>query len=218
MKNKVISYIIWGDKPIYIIGAIKNAILAQTIYPDWECRFYIDKIVSNNINIKYLNSLSNTKIIPINENGNWIFNIKRFYPLIDQNIDYTIFRDCDSRLSYREKEAVDEWVAGGKTGHIMRDHPFHFNYPVLAGMFGCKKISINEHIFLNPTNIGNFSDQLFLQKYIWPIIKNDCLVHDGTGYNSGKKFPTPRQNKEFIGDSFDILDNRHPEYFKYIRE
>jgi hypothetical protein len=216
MTNKIISFVIWGDEPIYIIGAIKNAILAQSIYPEWECRFYVDKIASNNPNIKYLNSLSNTKIVFIDEIGGWIFNIKRFYPLIDREIDYTIFRDCDSRLSYREKEAVDEWIAGGKMGHIMRDHPFHFNYPILAGMFGCKRISFDESLFLDATDIGNFSDQLFLQKTIWPIIKDDSLIHDSTQYNTGKKFPTERKNKEFVGDSFDILDNRHPEYFKYI--
>ncbi len=33
--NKVISFSLWGDNPKYTIGAIKNAELSKTIYPDW---------------------------------------------------------------------------------------------------------------------------------------------------------------------------------------
>ena len=32
MKN-IISFCLWGDNPIYTIGAIRNAELAQEIYP-----------------------------------------------------------------------------------------------------------------------------------------------------------------------------------------
>jgi hypothetical protein len=32
---KYISFSLWGDKPIYNVGAIKNAELWKNIYPDW---------------------------------------------------------------------------------------------------------------------------------------------------------------------------------------
>jgi len=35
MKKKIISFSLWGDKPMYTIGAIKNAKLAEEIYPGW---------------------------------------------------------------------------------------------------------------------------------------------------------------------------------------
>ncbi len=35
--KRVISYSLWGDNPKYTIGAIKNAELALTYYPDFEC-------------------------------------------------------------------------------------------------------------------------------------------------------------------------------------
>ena len=38
--KKIISFCLWGDNPKYTIGAIENAKLAKTIYPDWTCRFY----------------------------------------------------------------------------------------------------------------------------------------------------------------------------------
>ncbi len=39
--KKIISFSLWGDNPKYTIGAIENAKLAKTIYPDWICRFYV---------------------------------------------------------------------------------------------------------------------------------------------------------------------------------
>ena len=40
--TKIISFSLWGDKPQYVVGAIKNAELAKEIFPEWKCRFYID--------------------------------------------------------------------------------------------------------------------------------------------------------------------------------
>ena len=34
--KRVISYSLWGDNPTYLIGAIKNAEMAQEFYPDFE--------------------------------------------------------------------------------------------------------------------------------------------------------------------------------------
>ena len=42
MKN-VISYSLWGDNPMYWVGALKNIELVSEKLPGWICRFYIDK-------------------------------------------------------------------------------------------------------------------------------------------------------------------------------
>ena len=39
--KKIISFTVWGDNPIYTIGALKNADLAKDIYPNWICRYYL---------------------------------------------------------------------------------------------------------------------------------------------------------------------------------
>jgi hypothetical protein len=39
--KKIISYSLWGDLPLYTVGAISNAKQAKEIYPGWICRFYI---------------------------------------------------------------------------------------------------------------------------------------------------------------------------------
>ncbi len=34
---KIISLSVWGSKPQYSVGAIKNIELAEKIFPDWKC-------------------------------------------------------------------------------------------------------------------------------------------------------------------------------------
>jgi hypothetical protein len=41
--KKIISYSLWGEKPMYWIGALRNIELLKKYYPGWICRFYIDK-------------------------------------------------------------------------------------------------------------------------------------------------------------------------------
>ena len=128
--KKIISFSLWGDNPKYTIGAIKNVELSKTIYPDWICRFYCGKSVPSDI-IEKLKSYDNVEVIEMDEDGNWSGMFWRFYACEDA--DVMITRDTDSRLSFREKFAVDEWLNSDKDFHIMRDHPYH-NVLILGGI------------------------------------------------------------------------------------
>jgi len=57
--HKVISFSLWGNNPKYTVGAIENAKLALSIYPEWECKFYIGHSVPMNI-VSQLVDLPNT--------------------------------------------------------------------------------------------------------------------------------------------------------------
>jgi hypothetical protein len=37
-----LSFSLWGDNPLYNIGAIKNSELINTIYPEWKMVLYYD--------------------------------------------------------------------------------------------------------------------------------------------------------------------------------
>jgi len=54
--KKIISYSLWGDNPMYTIGAIRNAELTPIVYPGWISRFYCGESVPTDI-IKTLKSL-----------------------------------------------------------------------------------------------------------------------------------------------------------------
>jgi hypothetical protein len=215
--KKVISFSLWGDNPKYTIGAIENAEQSKTIYPDWICRFYCGKSVPLDI-IKKLKSYDNVEVIEMDEDGDWNGMFWRFYACEDA--DVMISRDTDSRLSVREKLAVDEWLESDKDFHIMRDHPYH-NVLILGGMWGARNGILKDIIsIINQYNKGNFwqVDQNFLREKIYPIIKDNSFIHDEfmKFENWSKLFPSERKNKEFVGDVFDSNNVRHPEYYKFL--
>ena len=214
MLNKVISLSLWGSNPKYTIGAIKNAQLAQSIYPDWLCEFHVADDVPFHI-VEELKNQKNVKIIyHQNENNNWTSMFWRFHS--GYNYDITIFRDTDSRLNFREKSAVDEWLNSNKTFHIMRDHPYH-KEKILGGMWGFRnngQLDLKQLLIsFNPYDQYG-TDYDFLRNIIYPLIFEDKTVHDP--FFDKIDFPTARIDKEFVGDVFDEFDNRHPDFYKLI--
>ena len=134
---KVISFCLWGDKPMYNVGAIRNAQLISQIYPDWEGWFYISSSVPEET-IKKLESFDQVKVISAGSESNWSSMLWRTLPVtIDSGVEIMISRDTDCRLNLREKKAVDEWLDSGKPFHLMRDHPYH-TVPIMGGMWGCR--------------------------------------------------------------------------------
>jgi len=212
---RTISYSLWGDNPKYTVGAIRNAELAQDIYPEWISRFYIGNTVPKET-IDNLRKIPNTEIIPVSELNNWTGMFWRFSSSYDPNVSISIFRDTDSRLSMREKYAVDEWLLSDKTFHIMRDHPFH-RFPILGGMWGFKRNDkYNMQILLNNFNKTNEygTDYAFFGTVLYPLIGEDKLVHDE--FFDRKPFPIAREVSGFVGEIFDENDMRHPEHYKFI--
>ena len=199
--KKVISFSLWGKNPKYTIGAVKNAILAKEVYPGWEARFYCGKSVPEEI-IDQLKK-ENANVISAEEEGDWTGMFWRFLAAADPTVDVMISRDTDSRLSLREKAAVDEWLTSGKTFHIMRDHPAH-GTEILGGMWGVRCNSLrNIDKMVAAYTKGNFwqVDQNFLRSEVWPIAKFDCYVNDD--FFEKKPWPIQRLGLEFVGQVFD---------------
>ena len=220
--KKIISFSLWGSNPIYTLGAIENATLAEKHYPGWICRYYLADSVPEEI-IDLLSNRDNVEIVKMGlgktidptYNGpsadrSWdIAMYWRFYPASESDCEVMISRDTDSRLNSREAAAVKEWLESGKSFHIMRDHPAH-GTEILGGMWGVKGNKLN-----NMKNMIKNSklevDQNFLRHEIYPLIKNDCCVHDE--FFEKKPFPTKRKPGLFIGQGFDENNNKlNPEH------
>lgn len=207
--KKVLSFSLWGDNPTYNIGAIKNAELAKEFYPEFECWFYIHNVSVPQDTISVLKTFSNVKIILKTgdlTNENCKPRMWRYEPIDDPEVEIILSRDTDTRILLREKLAVDEWLNSGTSFHIMRDHPHH-NFPILAGMFGSKKLSqisnwsnaINEYT----KNDNRMYDQDFLRDYIYPIIKNNSTIHATFHKNESqaKNFPINYcEDFKFVGE------------------
>ena len=201
--KKVISFCLWGKSFRYLGGAIQNAELAKHYYPDWICRFYIGNTVDYGF-IYELEMFENVEIIEIDEPGDMHSMFWRSYPASEEDVDIMISRDADSRLGIREVEAVNEWLESGKSFHIMRDHQYHA-WPILGGMWGVKKGKIKNIKSLIQEHKHKYQiDQEFLRDIIYPLIKDDCVVHDE--FFEKKSFPTlsgVRDPRYFVGQAYD---------------
>jgi len=217
--KKIISYSLWGNKPMYTLGAIENVRTAQEYYPNWECWVYCAKDVSFDIIMK-LNSFENTKVIQTKDEGNWKYTTKRFEAISEPDVERVIFRDCDNRFSNREKLAVNEWIKSGKTLHIMKDHPYHGGFPILAGQWGLSngfKHNMKE-LLGTYSNLEQYHyDQIFLSQYVWELYKSDYILHDEIFNNS--PFPAERENYHFIGEPYNEFNKPvDPNHRKILME
>lgn len=222
--KKIISFALWGNNFRYVGGALQNIELAKIYFPDWICRFYIGKSTEEKF-IQKISSFDNVEIIRMDEDGDWTGMFWRFKAICDPEVSIMLSRDTDSRLGKREYEAVLEFEKSDKLFHIIRDHQNH-GIPILGGMWGAKKgIIDNIDKLINKFTKGDFwqVDQNFLTQYIYPIVKDDSLVHD----EFFEKKPLPKSAGErnkyfFIGQAYDgdgrILDNKSESYCKYIED
>jgi hypothetical protein len=179
MSKRVLSFSLWGDNPIYNIGAIKNAYLAKHFYPDFECWYYVHIDSVPRTTIEALQDLHYVKIIIKYGDLNSCKPMTWRYEAIDDpSVEIMMPRDTDTRILYREKLSVDVWLSSGKLFHIMRDHPHH-TFPIMGGMFGTKKIpGVNwkERLAL-VSQKNKFCDQDFLAEHIYPFIYDNACIH-----------------------------------------
>jgi len=227
--KKLITFSLWGDDPKYCEGALRNAELAEKVYPGWTCRFYVGQEPDSHnphnlipdyrstVLLKLLN-MDNVEVVPIDEPANWTGMFWRFYPASEDDVDVFISRDCDSRLSEREAAAVDEWLDSPRLIHVMRDHPHH-SAPMMGGMWGAKRGALpylQEQLAVYIG--GNFwqVDQNFLREIVWPANCHKVMAHDDWNRFPGaaiNKFCPPREGDDFVGAIIGAHEERvHPEH------
>lgn len=205
-----LSFSLWGDNPMYNIGAIKNAELWKTVYPEWKMVVYYDDSVPSEI----IDKLEELDVLLVDMTGKKVYGMFwRFFAFDLDDAEYCIFRDTDSRLTVREKLAVDEWIKSGKSLHVMRDHPAHRipygnnGLGILGGMWGIKKgmVPITDMInnFIKGKNLSYGADQTFLAS-VYSLFENDKCTHDE--FFEKKPFPIKREPGRFIGERMDEND------------
>jgi hypothetical protein len=230
-KTKVISYCLYGTGEKYILGSIRNAELAPLYYPTFECWFYTDISVDQNI-IEQLKKYDFVKIIYIDirqyPNTNFTKCV-RFLPMSDDSVELMLSRDTDSRFSIREVNAVIEWMKSGKTFHIIRDHPYH-GYKILGGAWASRKIpnfDFKEKMEIYKSVMGIWDvDQRFLIDKVYPIIREDSVIHDNYfKYEShAKDFPDDYIDYSFVGEYVNYvnidgkLKEKRGDEWKFIKD
>ncbi len=219
--KKVISFSIYGSDPKYTTGLLRNLELSDKIYPGWIVYVYYNSTVPDFM-IKEYERFNNAELINM-ENSTMPGMFWRFTP--HYGVERFISRDVDSRLSMREKLAVDEWIESDKSFHILRDHPHH-EHKVNGGMFGLKinedfNISneINKWLVNKKLDLFNkFGDLDFLGNVIFEKYKDDMLAHDSVWITHpySKPFPTPMEDYKFVGEIYDENENRYHQYQEWV--
>ncbi len=222
MKN-IVAYSLWGNHPMYWVGALRNIELASKYFPGWICRFYIDDSSDKEL-IDTIKG-ENVEVILVKSKDSFHGMFWRFWAVEEPDVDIYLSRDCDSRFSDREFTAIQEWLESDKDFHIMRDHPYH-TVPILGGMWGCRNGILRNVNFSQTIEKWNQFhrkgiDQDFLAQVIYPFVKDKSLEHSEFNLRFGqeiKSFPTKRIDYEFVGDIFDENDIRHPEHWQIIKK
>lgn len=205
-----ISFSLYGDNRTYTEGLIRNAELAPLVYPGWQVFVYHDATVPRSC----LNELADLGVMLVPDAGKlfpaglfW-----RFFIADHPRITRFIIRDADSRLNFRERRAVDNWIESGKKFHVIRDHPFH-TPPIGGGLWGATKGALPPMIPLIQKLASRdnkySSDQTFLASHVWPLARLDCCEHD-----LRKNFPA-RGDVHFCGERFDEHDHPYPKDWQY---
>ena len=174
------SYSLYGDGLRYTVGAIKNAIIAEHMFPDFDTRFYIGKGVPDWV-LQTLSLMPRVQLAKVEGPENHTAMYWRFLAFADENFDRVVVKDADARLGYRDRVAHDEWVASDLDFHIVRDHPTGHTEPILGGHFGVKRGALADiKELMESYNVTNQygSDQWFLRDKVYERAVKSALVHD----------------------------------------
>ena len=209
----LISFSLWGTNAKYLQGAIINVQLAKEIYPDWRCVFFSDNVLGD-----YYDKLRELGAVvtrfPFENVGKYYW--RHCIPdVFWRGVVRYVVRDCDSRLSLREKTAVDEWIASGRTYHFMRDHPKHVN-AWMQGMYGVKGYALRgivQALRCVPDEYGGVNP-LAGEMYA-KISPYDRIVHGEfhqEQFADQRPFPTPREGKRFVGEIFNEINEPNDDW------
>ena len=219
--KKVISYVLWGNKKLYNQGAVVNVHDAKKYYPGWTVRIHCaeDSPILDELKSLDCEVVTFSPVFSANGLHAWNNIFQRFLPAADPEVDLTIFRDVDSRLSIREVVAVDAWLQGDKALHVMHDYPAHYFMPICSGAWGIRggwlpKIMEMIERWVVASNMTCTDDRFlgvdekFLSEVIWPIFKHGNYIGHGAHQASiepwGKNehpFPPhgPMEHGHFVG-------------------
>lgn len=208
--KKVVSFSLWGNDPIYTVGALRNAELVTKVYPGWESWLYLQDDCRYDLQLKL--SAGFDKIIYYAPEIGCDGAFQRFQPFAHPDVSIFVSRDCDSRVSDREFQAVLKWEKSSYQFHCMRDHTAHSYPPVLAGMWGAKsKGFTNPELFLevlsNYKGAKYFDDQKGLEAF-YRVNQDLFIEHDDWCRYKGVKFPKhkPVEFGSFVGERITPYD------------
>lgn len=178
----------------YLRSLMFNVRINRIIYPGWDTIIHTDRTTYDSpykplflwLEQKKLIKLIVCKDAPLCMAMLW--RLKPIFETINNEWLYThvICRDIDSICTYRDAQAVIQWIQEDKTIHCITDSISH-NIPMMGGMIGFRPHYITERLQVKTwqelVNLGTFdwnrkgTDQDFLNKYVYPLCADSATEH-----------------------------------------
>jgi len=201
---KVFSFCIYGTERNYYDGLLENIQIIREYFPDFE--IYVYKGVCDPTWV-----FEDCKVIETGKDGA-INMLYRYLPLTFADVGFV--RDADSRVYERDRWCISEFLKSSKNYHLVRDHFYH-KEPIMGGIFGWKK-PLDIDLGLDAT-ISYSQDMSYLKTHLYPLIKNDSLVHTNNHAFHGEHvelIKIPQSDKyDFIGN---VIWNDKPKFEYFI--
>ena len=178
------SFSLYGTGRKYTEGMIRNCEIIAYRFPTARVHIYAADDVPVSV-IERLSAFKNTTLIPVIKQKGILNMFDRFLAMDDKDAEYVFIRDADSRVHERDATCIEDFIASGKSLHIIRDHSHH-RERIMGGMVGIQrvalKMSIQEQIGEWKTrNAGKAHygvDQHFLAEYLYSVYRESVFVQD----------------------------------------
>lgn len=184
------------DFEVYLRGLTYNIRLARVLYPHWEIVVNMDHATYFSKYQPIFDWYQNRGFIKIvlHQDGQplclamlWRLHTVFTYAHPEWTYTHVLCRDIDSVPTYREAQAVQQWIEEGKACHGITDSISH-NIPMMGGMIGFSPSSfssimgINKYEDLIRLAAGidfrqKGSDQTFINRVIYPKVCRDITEH-----------------------------------------
>lgn len=231
-EMNVFSFCLYGpETPKYYFGLLENVRLINQYFADWKIFVYL----GNDVPESFVTKLRSNPTVILRHTGvdGHKNSVHRFFAIDEPSVNVMMVRDADSRVHWKDRWAIRNFMDSPYGVHIIRDHIEHTSN-ILAGLWGVKKtavpLSIRE-LYTNwtpefagsgdkadPNGFG--IDQNFLKLVLYPKIKNAVLVHYSNNRlmvgETGVEFPFEWKNDVYCGrvelEYMDkhYSDNPHP--------
>jgi len=217
----VFSFCLYGpENPIYYRGMLENIVLIGMFYPQWKVYVYIAPDVTEEMR----STLRACSSVVLRETGvlgapNMIH---RFYAIDEPGVDLMLVRDADSRVHWKDRWAINQFLESKSIAHMIRDNLSH-KVEMCGGLWGIRKSAgLNMHALYEEFKTRTVEskaahDQDFLIYMVYPRIASRMLVHysfdDLLGkYERGVMFPFPWTNDIFCGrpETTDYVERPQP--------
>lgn len=218
---RVFSFCLYGPaNPRYYPGMLENVFLAGKYFPDWKVYIYYAPDVDQTM-IDKLSPCSNVVLKPTGITGAKNM-IQRFFAIDEPEVEIMLVRDADSRIHWKDRWAIQKFVASSFLAHTIRDNKDHTAL-MMGGLWGLKKaagvrVQTEYANYTEDISRGHrcAHDQNFLADAIYPKVLPQLLIHYSqapvfAGENHAVPFPFTWINDVYCGRvESDYIDMPQP--------